>query len=142
MAHLQSLSFLKNEETCDFGHGAVAMQVGMFSGCSIHTLCRTPAASSFSARFFSCVSPFTSSVTYTQKRPSAQLLMPHITECKRSTIKVGTSAESHFVFSLGIHLVAGTKSIVKITLFQRHELNPASQETTGTGYSISTLCNE
>lgn len=107
MAHLQSLSFLKNEETCDFGHGAVAMQVGMFSGCSIHTLCRTPAVSSFSARFFSCVSPFTSSVTYTQKRLSAQLLMPHITECKRCRIKVvGTSA---VVFSLGIHLVAGTK---------------------------------
>jgi hypothetical protein len=66
-SHLHSFSFLKNEATCDFGQGAVAMQVGMFSGCSIHSLCRTPAASSFSARFFSCVSPFTSSVTYLQK---------------------------------------------------------------------------
>ena len=64
-AHLHSLSFLKNEETCDFGPGAVAMHVGMFSGCSIHNLCRTPAASNFSAKFFSCVSPFTSNVTYT-----------------------------------------------------------------------------
>jgi hypothetical protein len=65
-AHLQSLSFLKKEETCDFGQGAVAMHVGMFSGCSIHSLCRTPAAASFSARLFSCVSPFTSSVTCIQ----------------------------------------------------------------------------
>ena len=64
-AHLHNLSFLKNEETCDFGQGAVAMHVGMFSGCSIHNLCRTPAASNFSAKFFSCVSPFTSNVTYT-----------------------------------------------------------------------------
>jgi len=65
-AHLQSLSFLKNEDTCDFGQGAVAMHVGMFSGCSIHSLCLTPAACSFSDRFFSCVSPFTSSVTCIQ----------------------------------------------------------------------------
>ena len=61
---MHNLSFLKNEETCDFGQGAVAMHVGMFSGCSIHNLCRTPAASNFSAKFFSCVSPFTSNVTY------------------------------------------------------------------------------
>lgn len=67
LGHLQSFSFLKNEATCDFGQGAVAMQVGMFSGSSIHSLCRTPAASSFSARFFSCVSPFTSNVTCLQK---------------------------------------------------------------------------
>lgn len=66
-SHLQSFSFLKKEATCDFGQGAVAMQVGVFSGCSIHSLCLTPAASSFSARFFSCVSPFTSNVTYLQK---------------------------------------------------------------------------
>ena len=67
--HLQSLSFLKNDDTVDFGQGFVARQVAKFSGCSIHSLWATPPAFSFSDKFNNWVSPFTSRVTciYTKK---------------------------------------------------------------------------
>lgn len=42
----------------------VASAVGTSSGCSVQSLCKTPASVSFAARLRSCVSPLTSSTTW------------------------------------------------------------------------------
>ena len=39
------------------------MHVGIFSGCSIHSLCRIPASSNLLERLRSCVSPLASRTT-------------------------------------------------------------------------------
>ena len=62
---LHSFNFLKCCWMLSFWRGAVARQVGKFSGCSIHSLCCMPVSWSFEARFSSCVSPLISNTTCT-----------------------------------------------------------------------------